>query len=202
MQASVSSIVPGRRDLSRRAVVQPRVRPVVVVLDVAADHLPSLVEGLELFAPDAALLELAEPGLDEGLALGVSVAAAAVCDPQPGEDDLERASGERGAVVGAERERRWRDAALDRGPFDQADGFLGAAAGLQMPGDDLARAAVDRGHQVNPAVLGHPDAGHIQMPELIGALDAKESRPTATRQRPATLDEPTLAHHRAAPACG
>jgi hypothetical protein len=40
-----------------------------------------LVEGLELFAPDGALLELAEPGLDEGLALGVAVAAAAVDDP-------------------------------------------------------------------------------------------------------------------------
>jgi hypothetical protein len=39
-----------------------------------------LVEGLELFAPDAALLELGEPGLDERLALGVAVAAAAVRD--------------------------------------------------------------------------------------------------------------------------
>jgi hypothetical protein len=77
----VSFIVSGCRDLSRRAVVEPAVRPVVVVLDVAADHLPGLVEGFELFAPDAALLELAEPGLDEGLALGVAVAAAAVRDP-------------------------------------------------------------------------------------------------------------------------
>jgi hypothetical protein len=34
------------------------VRPVVVAIDVAADLLAGLVEGLELFAPDAALLEL------------------------------------------------------------------------------------------------------------------------------------------------
>jgi hypothetical protein len=32
--------------------------PVVVVIDVGAYHLPGLVEGLELVAPDAALLEV------------------------------------------------------------------------------------------------------------------------------------------------
>jgi hypothetical protein len=37
-----------------------------------------LVERVELLAPDAAFLELAEPGLDGGLALGV-----AVFDPGP-----------------------------------------------------------------------------------------------------------------------
>src|SRR3954462_6368812 len=79
--------------------------PVVVVDHVAADHVPGLVEGLELVAPDAALFELAEPGLDERLALGVAVAAAAVRDPQGGQDGLERAGGERRAVIGAERER-------------------------------------------------------------------------------------------------
>src|SRR3954463_15781887 len=115
--------------------------PVVVVDHVAADHVPGLVEGLELVAPDAALFELAEPGLDEGLALGVAVAAAAVRDPQAAEDGLERPRGERGAVVGAERQRRGRDAALAGGAFDQRDRLLGAAAGLQVPGDDLARAA-------------------------------------------------------------
>jgi hypothetical protein len=64
------------------------VRPVVVVLDVVADGLSSLVEGLELVPPDAALLELAEPGRDERLALGVAVAAAAVRDPRAGQDGL------------------------------------------------------------------------------------------------------------------
>jgi hypothetical protein len=52
------------------------VRSVVVVLEVGADDGAGVVEGLELFAPDAALFELAEPGFDEGLALGVAVAAA------------------------------------------------------------------------------------------------------------------------------
>ena len=60
-----------------------------------------LVEGLELFAPDAALLEFGEPGLDEGLALGVAVAAAAVGDPVLGQPGAEGARGQRGAVVGA-----------------------------------------------------------------------------------------------------
>ena len=54
---------------------------VVVGVDVGGDHVARLLERLELLAPDAAFLELAEPGLDEGLALGVAVAAAAVRDP-------------------------------------------------------------------------------------------------------------------------
>jgi hypothetical protein len=34
---------------------------VVVVVDVGGDHLPGLVEGFELVAPDTAFLEVAEP---------------------------------------------------------------------------------------------------------------------------------------------
>jgi hypothetical protein len=59
-------------------------RVVVLVLDVGGDHFPGLVDGFELVAPDAAFLEVAEPGLDECLALGVALAAAAVSDPSPG----------------------------------------------------------------------------------------------------------------------
>src|SRR5215213_11040619 len=128
----------------------------VVVRDVVADRLPSLVERLELVAPDAALLELAEPGLDERLALGIAVAAAAVRDSQSAQDGLERSGGERRAVVGPERQHARCDRSLAGGALDQADRLAGAAAGFQMPGDDLARAAVDRRHQIDPAVLGDP----------------------------------------------
>ena len=55
----------------------------VVVGDVGAVRLAGLFECLEFLAPDAALLELAEPGLDERLALGIAVAAAAMRDPRP-----------------------------------------------------------------------------------------------------------------------
>jgi hypothetical protein len=48
----------------------------------AADRLSGVVERLERFASDAALLERAEPALDERLALGIAVAAAAVNDPE------------------------------------------------------------------------------------------------------------------------
>ena len=53
--------------------------PVVVAVDVGADDGAGLVDRFELFAPDAALFELAEPRVDERLGLGVAVAAAAVC---------------------------------------------------------------------------------------------------------------------------
>ena len=80
-------ILPGGRDFAWGAVGQPAVGSVVVAVEVAADRGLGLVEGLELLAPDVALLELAEAGLDEGLAFGVAVATAAVGDRelcQPG----------------------------------------------------------------------------------------------------------------------
>jgi hypothetical protein len=46
------------------------------------------------------LFEFPEPGLDEGLAFGVAVAAAAVLDPERCEPGAEAAGGEGGAVVG------------------------------------------------------------------------------------------------------
>src|SRR3954451_8826296 len=130
-------IVPGLGDLGWGSVVQARVGPVVVAVDVSADHLPGLVEGLELVQPDAALLELSEPALDERWPLGVAVAAAAVRDPEPGEEELELPGGERGAVVGAERQRLRPDAARGGRLLDERDRFLRAASELQVPADDL-----------------------------------------------------------------
>jgi hypothetical protein len=49
-------MLPGGRDLARRAVGEPGVGSVVVAVDVAGDRRARLVEGLELFAPDEALL--------------------------------------------------------------------------------------------------------------------------------------------------
>ena len=57
-------------------------RAVVVGVDVGGDLLSGLVEGLELGAPDEPLFQFPEPALDEGLALGVAVAAAAVGDAE------------------------------------------------------------------------------------------------------------------------
>ena len=136
-------ILLGCRDLARRAVGQPRVQPVVVAVDVGADLPARLVEGLELLTPYAALLELAEPGLDERLGFGVAVAAAAVRDAVLGQLCTERLAGERGAVVGAERER----AGLDPPVCDRLEGdgggFLGATANVEAPAGDRAGAAVD-----------------------------------------------------------
>ena len=65
------------------------------------------------------------------LAFGVAVAAAAVHDAELGQAGAERAAGERGAVVGAERQLARPDAALEDGGVDHGCGFLGAAADLQ-----------------------------------------------------------------------
>jgi hypothetical protein len=54
-------IFPGLGDLARRAVGEAAVGSLVVAVDVGANRGAGLVEGLELFAPDAAVLELGEP---------------------------------------------------------------------------------------------------------------------------------------------
>ena len=74
-------------------------RSVVVALDVAADPAAGVVEGFVLVQPDLPFFEFPEPALDEGLALGVAVAAAAVADAELGEQGAEAAGGEGRAVV-------------------------------------------------------------------------------------------------------
>ena len=49
--------------------------------------------------------------------------------------------------------------------------------------------------QIAPAVLGNPDRGHIEVPELVRTLNAEEARTTTPAKRPVALQEPLLAHH-------
>jgi hypothetical protein len=84
-------ILPGPGDLCGCPVVQARVEPVVVAVDVATDPAAGIVEGLVLVEPDLSFFQLPEPGLDEGLAFGVAVAAAAVADPERGKLGAEAA---------------------------------------------------------------------------------------------------------------
>jgi hypothetical protein len=136
-------ILPGLLHLERRPVVEPRVGAVVVAVDVGADPASGVVEGLVLVQPHLPFFEFPEPALDEGLALGVAVAAAAVADPELGQARLEAAGGEGGAVVAPEDELARLDPVDGRGFLDHRDRFVGAAAQLELPGDDLAGAAVD-----------------------------------------------------------
>ena len=96
----------------------------VVAVDVAADRRTGVVERLELRAPDEPLLQLPEPGFDEGLALGVAVAAAPVGDPELCERRLEAPAGEGAAVVGAERQRVTLDSVRRDRLLDERDRFV------------------------------------------------------------------------------
>ena len=165
----------------------------VVAVDVVGDLLSCLVEGLEVGAPDEPLLQFPEPAFDEGLRFGVAVAAAAVGDAVLGESCAEAAAGEGAAVVGAERQLAAFDVTCGDRCVDEVDGFVGAAAQLERPADDLARATVDRGVEVGPAVLGDPDTRHVEVPELIGTLDAEVARTTTPAKRsPFTVERPIL----------
>jgi hypothetical protein len=75
-------------------------------------------------------LTFSSAGLDERLALGVAVAAAAVRDAEASEGSLKRAGGERRAVVGPERQCPGRDGPVGGGALDETDRLAGAAAGL------------------------------------------------------------------------
>jgi hypothetical protein len=77
----------------------------------------------------------------------------------------------------------------------KGDRFVGAAAELQLPGDDLAGAAVNDRHQVAPSVLDHPDARQVELPQLPRPLDPEEAWSLPTLQRTAALDQLVLAHH-------
>ena len=99
-------------------------------------------------------LSLEKPRLDERLALGVAVAAAAMGDAEPGED---RARGERRAVVGGDRQRLPNAIAwLVTYRSMTAIASLARQRRLISQPDDLARAAVDDRVEVDPAVLGDP----------------------------------------------
>ena len=73
-------------------------RPLVVVVDVAADAASGVVEGLVLVQPYLPFFQFPEPALDEGLRLGVAVAASAVADSELGEAGAEAAGSEGGAL--------------------------------------------------------------------------------------------------------
>ena len=92
-------------------------RTVVVAVDVAADPLSCVVEGLVLVQPHLPFFEFSEPALDEGLRFGVALTAAAVADAKLPELCPEAASGEgagqrhaaggrSGKLVSPERRRR------------------------------------------------------------------------------------------------
>src|SRR5215207_6305444 len=116
-------------------------------------------------------------------------------DAELREPGTEAAGGEGGAVVGAEGEIAGLDRVRGGGAFDHGDRFVGAAAELELPGDDLAGAAVDDRHQVAPTVLGDPDARQVELPELPRPLDPEEAGPFPALQRPAALDQLPLPHH-------
>src|SRR3989442_13127599 len=127
----------------------------MVAVDVAADPAACVVERLVLVQPHLPFLEFPEPALDERLALGVAVAAAAMRDPELDQARLEAASGEGRAVVGAERQLAGLDPAQRARTLDNSDRLVGAAAQAELPRDDLAGAAVDDRVQVAPAMLGY-----------------------------------------------
>src|SRR6266536_803445 len=98
-------------------------------------------------------------------------------------------------VVRSERQLAGLEPVRGGGAFDERDRLVGAAAQLQLPGDDLAGAAVDDRHQVRPAVLGDPDARHVELPELPGPLDPEEAGTLPAFERSPALDQLPLPHH-------
>jgi hypothetical protein len=87
------------------------------------------------------------------------------------------------------------DAVHGGGVFDDGDRVVGAAAQGELPADDLAGAAVDDRVQVRPAVLGDPDARHVELPDLPRPLDAEEAWPLAPLEWAAALDQLAFPHH-------
>src|SRR5207247_3882123 len=98
------------------------------------------------------------------------------------------------AVVAAEGEFAGLDPVQRDRTLDNRDRLVGAAAQAELPGDDLAGAAVDDRVQVAPAMLGDPDRGHVELPELPRPLDPEEAGPLPPLQWAAALDQLPLPH--------
>jgi len=130
-------MLPGVGDLGRSAVTEAGVRPVVIALDVLPDLPSGLVDGLPLRAPGAALLELAEPGLDDRLGLRIAVAAAAVGDAAGGRVPAEIPGGELRAVIAAEGQPARLDPPPHDGGLDDSDRLVVPAAQIHRPADQL-----------------------------------------------------------------
>src|SRR3546814_11908124 len=108
------------------------------ISDVCSTDLRSrCFDGLPLGSPGAALLELAEPGLDEGLGLGVAVGASTVGDAPGGEVLAEVPGRELGPVVGPEDEHARLPVPGEKGGLDAGEGFGGRGAGGDGQTGDL-----------------------------------------------------------------
>jgi hypothetical protein len=132
---------------------------------------------------------------DEGLRLGVAVAASAMADAEPAQRLPEAAGGEGRAIVAAEGELAGLDRVRRGGADDQLFRFDRPAAELELPGDDLARAAVDDRVQVAPAVLGDPDARQVELPQLPRPFHPEEAGPLPALERAVALDQLPLPQH-------
>ena len=77
---------------------------------------------------------------------------------------------------------------------DDGDRLRRAAAEVERPADDLARAAVDRGVQVAPAVLGDPDEVMSRCQSWSGRSTRKKPGPAPAALGAAALQQPVLAH--------
>lgn len=89
----------------RGLLAQPRVRSGVVAGDVVGDLPSRVVDGFPFDAPSAALLELAEPGLDEDLRLRITITTATVGDTAIGQITTDIAGGELRPVIDAQDQR-------------------------------------------------------------------------------------------------
>lgn len=143
----------------------------------------------------AAFLELPEPALDERLAFGIAVAAAPLRDASGGEVAAEVPRRELRSVVRAERECPWAHGAGEGRVLDDVDGFVVAAAQLDAPPGDLTGAAIDDRMQIDPAVLGGPDLGHVDVPQLVRSPHTEVTGPATTIVPSGWLQEPVRAHH-------
>lgn len=72
--------------------------------------------------------------------------------------------------------------------LERAAGSYAIHPGELVLGTDNGPAFTAR-HQVAPSVLGDPDRGHVQLPQLAGPLDPEEAGPFAPLGRPTALDQ-------------
>src|SRR5439155_4010219 len=125
-----------------------------------------------------------------------------MADPELAEPGTEAAGGEGAAVIRTEHELARLDPVPRRRVVDDRDCFVGAAAQLELPADDLAGAAVDDRHSDTSSRARPPTRSSDPAATTAVAVRPGRSRAASCAPVAAAVGSASARASPAAPACG
>ena len=110
------------------------------------------------------------------------------------ESAAEGSGGELRSVVRPDRQPIPGHGPSDHRRVDTSQRLDGSAPHVETPCDEFSGAAIHDGVEVDPAVLGCPDFGHVHMPQLVRPSHPEVSGSATSSQTTRRLQKPMGAH--------